>query len=151
MRPSQGNRNRNLTLTSDTADAVLHTCNGVVDLSQHLIRTSHQFVLLGLFSTDPLEKYFSKLRQSSGGCYFISVQQVVERVRIDRTKLLLQEDVDFSDCASGHSCSNCNRELTEKEVECFDALEELCSAMSDDVMMALIYIAGYVIVRSQLE
>ena len=43
--------------------------------------------MLGNFSTDPLEKEFSKLRQGSGGTYFITVQQILEKVNISEAKL----------------------------------------------------------------
>ena len=59
-----------------------HTClyvanclvNGLVELSEYLFRKElFEYVILGSFSTDPLEKEFSKLRQGSGGTYFITV------------------------------------------------------------------------------
>ena len=50
---------------------------GFVGLIKHLMKTSHQCVLFGMFTTDHLEKQFGKLRQGWGGTYFISVQQIV--------------------------------------------------------------------------
>ena len=64
-------------LTKDTATALAHTCRGFVDLVTHLLSTTHDYVLLGIFTTDFLEKMFGKLRQGSGGSYFITVQQVI--------------------------------------------------------------------------
>ncbi|GFO34950.1 transposable element p transposase [Plakobranchus ocellatus] len=61
MAGKQGKRQKQL--TRDTAQAIFHTCNGLVSLCRHLLLTSHQYVLLGQFSTDPLVKEFSKLRQ----------------------------------------------------------------------------------------
>ena len=77
-------------LTRDTAYCLAQTCYGLVQLSKYLLDTTHQYVLLGNFTTDPLEKLFGKLRQGSGGTYFISIQQVLEKVTIYRTKLLLK-------------------------------------------------------------
>ena len=77
MAGRQGKRQKQL--TRDTAQAIYHTCNGLVSLCRHLLSTSHQYVLLGQFSTDLLEKEFSKLRQGSGGTYFINVQQIEEK------------------------------------------------------------------------
>ena len=68
-------------LTRDTANCLAQTCYGLVQLSKYLLDTIHQYVLLGNFTTDSLEKLFGKLRQGSGN-YFISVQQVLERVTI---------------------------------------------------------------------
>ena len=39
------------------------------------------------YSTDPIEKYFSKLRQGSGGTYFINAQSVLKKARIHHAKL----------------------------------------------------------------
>ena len=72
MKCSPGNRNRVRSLTTDTSDALSQTCNGLADLAVYLLASTHQFVMLGHFSTDYLEKYFSKLRQSAGGTYLIS-------------------------------------------------------------------------------
>ena len=35
--------------------------------------------MLGNFTSDPLEKQFGKLRQGTGGAYFIIVQQILEK------------------------------------------------------------------------
>ena len=89
----------------------LQTCNGLVNLSKDLLnKDGVDYVLLGKFSTDPLEKMFSKLRQGSGGTYFINVQQVVEKYNILKTKLVLQLNIDVretSSRASGHTCLKC--------------------------------------------
>ena len=60
-------------LSKHTATAILYTCNGIVSLCWHLFTTSHKCVLLEQFTTDPLEKEFSKLYLESGGTYFIIV------------------------------------------------------------------------------
>ena len=41
-----------------------------------MISTSHQYVCIGKFTSDFIEKEFSKLRQGTGGCYFITVQHI---------------------------------------------------------------------------
>ena len=51
-------RNHKKLLSQNTATAIHHTCNGIVSLSWHFLATSHKYVLLGQFSTDPLEKEF---------------------------------------------------------------------------------------------
>ena len=77
MAGSQGSHKKQL--SKNTATAVHHTCNGIVS---HLLATSHRYVLLWQFSTDPLKKEFGKLRQGSGGTYFINVQQCIEKLHI---------------------------------------------------------------------
>ena len=47
--------------------------NGLVDLTRHLLDTTHDYVFLGEYSTDPLEKEFGKLRQGAGYSYILTV------------------------------------------------------------------------------
>ena len=77
--------------------------------------------MLGIFTTDYLEKEFGKLRQGSGGTYFIIVQQIMEKVAIKKTKLLLNLNIDVSDfnLECGHSCASCG----------FFPTEDMCSIM----------------------
>ena len=74
-------------LTKDTSKAIWHTCNGLVGLSKHLLKTSNQYDLLGIFTADHLEKQLGKLRQGCGGTYFITVQQIKEKLAIQKTKI----------------------------------------------------------------
>ena len=52
-------------LSKDTALAIHRTCNGVVDLCRDLLGTTHQYVCLGKFTTDPLERNIRKTQQGS--------------------------------------------------------------------------------------
>ena len=70
MTNKQGNRNKQL--SKDTAMNIHHTCHGMIDLCRHLLATTHGYVCLGQFTTGFLEKEFSKLRQGSGGTFYIS-------------------------------------------------------------------------------
>ena len=103
MKGGQGKRYKQFNL--DTAQAIHHTYNGIVRLCRSLLRVSHNYVLLGTFSTDPLEKEFGKLHQGSGGTYFITVQQIIEKVNISKSSLLLSANVnvDSFNIESGHS------------------------------------------------
>ena len=62
-------------LPKDTAVSIHHTCYGLVELYRYLLATSHRFICLGNFTTNFQEKEFCRLRQGSGGTYFISLQQ----------------------------------------------------------------------------
>ena len=75
-------RLRNRQLTRDTALAVHQTCHGLVDLTRFLLSTTHSYVALGMFTTDKLEKAYGKLRQGAGEAYFITVQQILEKVNL---------------------------------------------------------------------
>ena len=132
--------------TRDTAQAIHHTCNGIVSLCRSLLRVSYNYVLLRVFSTDPLEKEFGKLRQGSGGTCFITVQQIIEKVKISKSSLLLSANVniDSFNIKSGPSCFNCSFLLDENSAEIFDGLSELESSVPEDTKMVLVYTAGYI-------
>ena len=62
----QGKREKQL--SKDTAACIHHTCCEIVDLAKHLlIDEGCDCVYLGEFTTDPLEKAFSKFHQGSSG------------------------------------------------------------------------------------
>ena len=112
-------------------------------MTRSLLGCGNEYVLLGWFTTDPLEKYFGKLRQGSGGTYFITVLTILEKTRILQTKLCLQLGVEI-DGDAGHSCQACNRQFNENEAEVIDNLIVLEDTMSRENMLSLVYIAGYV-------
>ena len=75
-------------LSKDTAVILFRTCNVIVELTKNLLlQEDYEYVCLGEFSTDVLVKAFGKLRQGSGGSYFITAQQVTEKIRIKQAKL----------------------------------------------------------------
>ena len=138
-------RHRQKQLTRDTALAAYQTCNGMVELVRYLLSTSHQYVALGKFTTDKLEKAFSKLRQGSGGTYFITVQQILEKNNIYKTNLLLKHlDIEELPDETGHFCALCNYKMDEESAEVFDNLTTLESSLTIDTKNSLVYIAGYV-------
>ena len=108
--------------------------------------TSHDYVCIGQFTSDHIEKEFSRLRQGSGGTYFITVQQVIEKFDINRARLLASLDVELDDpeFSAGHKCSQCEYKLTDEQLEIFDTLETLENSMKEETKMALVHIAGYV-------
>ena len=137
-------------LTKDTATALAHTCStcrGIVDLVKHLLSTIHDYVLLGIFTTDFLEKMFSKLRDGSGGTYFITVQQVSEKLYIHKTKLLLNLNVNVAsfNVLSGHLSECCQFLMGDHTIDVFDNLPKLEISLPTDVKETLVYIAGYII------
>jgi len=138
------------TLTKDTSTCLSHTCLGLVELSEHLLEQgSFKFVMLGQFSTDPLEKQFSKLRQGSGGTYFITVQQILEKVNISKAKLMLKLSNtpanDLRHLDTGHKCEKCLFVLNEEMCCIMDNLPDMQASLSEDTLMGLVYIGGYII------
>ena len=128
-------------LSRDTALALYPTCNGLVELSRHLLPTTHQYVALGKFTPDKLEKSFSKLRQGCGGTCFIIMQQILEKLNIQHAKLLLRHtNMEKLPLETDHMCPQCSYTLDE---EVFDNLVELESSLTIEKKMALVYISGY--------
>ena len=125
MAGRQGKRIRQL--SNDTATAIHHTCYGLVDLTRHLLEKSYDYVCLAEFSTDRLEKSFGKLRQGSGGAYFINAQQVTEKLRISQAKLQLMLNCDFNIIPESikHECPECNYSMDEVACNVFDTQPEL--------------------------
>ena len=105
-----GKGKRSRQLTHDTSRALHHTLNGIVELCKEQLATTHKFVLLGEYSNDPIERAYGKLRQGSGGTYFLTVQQVMEKLDINKTKLLLKLNADVANLNVniGHECEKCN-------------------------------------------
>ena len=103
-------------------------------------------MLLGQFSTDLLEKEFSKLRQGSGGTYFINVHQIEEKTRMNRSKLLLSLKQSIPGEEAGHACDDCGFRLEsdEKACEVVGNQEVLESSVPTETKAVLVNIAGYV-------
>ena len=105
--------------------------------------------MLGQFNTDPLEKEFGKLRMGSGGAYFITVRNVVEKTNIQHAKLALNLDMEM-ESYDGHKCSACTRALTSEECATFDVLSEpdnvssIEDKLDESTKIGLVHISGYI-------
>ena len=132
-------------LTRDTSLAIQQTCNGIIELTQELLKTSHEYVLLGEFSTDDLEEKFGEFRQGSGGSYFITVQNVLQKLRIQKVRFRLHLKLDTleNEQTVGHLCKKCEFMPDDSSISVLDNLEVLEKSLSEDVVMAMVYIAGY--------
>ena len=148
--PSNTAVKRTKCLTKDTSKAIWHTCNELVGPSKHLLKASHQYVLLGIFSTDHLEKHFGKLCQGCGGTYFITVQQIMEKMAIQKTKICLRFDdgsvlnTTGNHGQSVHACDKCSFTMTENICTIFGNLPEFEMHLPMETTMTLVHIAGYV-------
>ena len=129
-------------LTKDTSRGLPRTCRGLGSSSKTFdIKKAVAVCHFGVFTSVPLEDQFGKLRQGWGGTYFITVQQILEKVA--KTKLLLNLDVN-SDGFSIHSCDKCGYLLDEDKCNILDTLPDLEKELPSDIIMTLIYLAGYV-------
>ena len=142
--------NRQFQLTRDTGAALAHTFCGLVAITNIMLQHSFNYVILGKFTTDPLEKMFGKLRQ--GGTYFINVQKVIEKVKDQRAKLSLYIgiDIDSLSAESGLNCQKCGYFLSSNAIDLFDNLPELEKSVYLDTKAGLVYSAGY-IVQNEVE
>ena len=142
----KGKGKRKRSLTKDTSKALYNTLTGIVELCRFQLSTTHDYVLLGDFSTDPLEKEFGKLRQGTGGTLFLTVQAVMEKLSITKTKLLLKlnADVDNLNVDSGHQCDQCGYLLDDKTAQVFDELAAHEEKIEEETKISLCHIAGYV-------
>ena len=144
MRGKQGKRIKSF--ARDTSMTIEHTCNGLIDVCRHLLDSGFNFVILGEFTTDYLETEFCKLRQGSGDTYFITVQNVIQKFHIHKTKLLLRLKVDVREYSHdpGHTCSKCGYMLDELACQTVDHLPDLENWYPKEIKMSLFYIAGYI-------
>ena len=78
---------RIMCLTVDTSNALYVNLQGIVALIKLLLTKGFSYVLPGTFQSDRLEGEFGIYRQSSDGCYYISVQQIMNSLALQRLKL----------------------------------------------------------------
>ena len=78
-------------------------------------------------TTYPLEKEFGKLRQGSGGTYFITIQKILEKLDIQKARFLLKLNVDPADFRvdPGHSCDKCLYQMDDKTIDTLNSLADL--------------------------
>ena len=125
MAGKQGHRVRQL--SKDTATAIYNTNMGIAELARFFLdKRKYDYVCLGEFSTDPLEKEFSKFRQVPRGTYFLNAQQVTEQLRISNAKfqMKLNDERESGLDQSDHQCNDCEYSLDEESSETFANLSD---------------------------
>lgn len=135
---------RQHSLTSHTRQAFCQTLEGLISLAIDLLSVhGFAYVLLGQFQSDKLEGEFGVYRQSSGGCYFISVEQLLCSARFRRMQLYANifEDVEIPAHTDGVCCASC---LTEEETELLDNCPEAVDSITPEEHGAIYYVCGYV-------
>ena len=100
-----------------------------------------------MFSTDNLELKLCEIRQGSGGTYFITVQNSLEKIQIQRPRLLLHLKVDLEEPTGNHECLKCIGQLDENYCNLLEQFNILEEKLRDDVKSALFYIARYISLR----
>ena len=74
-------------LTLDTSNALFVTLQALVSLIKLLLQKRFGYVMAGNFQSDRLAGEFGIYRQSSVGCYYISLQQIMNSLSLQRLKL----------------------------------------------------------------
>ena len=136
-------------LTEDTSYALHLTLKGIVALIKLLLTKGFTYVLPGIFQSDRLEGEFGIYRQSAGGNYYISVQQVINGLSLQKLKLFDKLEVESkNDHVNDEYCTS---RLNEHEIEmldaCFDNSSKLCEAEKSNVY----YVSGYVAAKERLS
>ena len=85
---------RVMCLTVDTSEALFITLNGISALIKLLLSKGFSYVLPGSYQSDRLEGEFGIFRQSAGGCYYKSFQQIVNNLALQRLKLFDPLEID---------------------------------------------------------
>jgi hypothetical protein len=130
-------------LTGDTSNALHQILIGMVDLVKTILASGHKYVLTGKIQSDRVEKEFGIYRQSSGGNYFISAEQVISSLQLQRLRLFsklnihVEEDVENDCCSIDLHDSKDDLELLEN---CFEEASNLSTLEKS----TLYYISGYV-------
>ena len=154
-------------LCRDTAQIISDTCKGVVELVHFLfLQRNFKYVLLRKFSSDPLENQFGRFRQGCGSSYYLSVQQIVEKLNVYKSKLFLNKNKDAQSLEElsdpGHNCLKCEFQIFDSEVFCekFDSLPESFDILQchlekykkqqPDFLKVMVYCAGYVMRSADL-
>ena len=94
-----------------------------------------------------------KLRQGVGGTYFINVRQVLEKLAIHQTTIMLKSDQIFFEMEAklGHQCDLCSFNMNDDSLSIFEELEILEDSIPNSVKETLVYIAGYVAFKTDAK
>lgn len=136
-------------LTRDTSKALFITLNGIADIIRLMLNKGAKYVLPGEFQSDRLEAEFGIYRQQSGGNYYISVDQVMSSLHIQRLKLFKKLSIEPTGVHKKELC--CEKPLGDDELECLDKCFEASSKLSHIERSTLYYICGYVSHKEGLD
>ena len=131
-------------LTSERANALHRTLVGIVDLIRTLLNQGYAYVLSGKLSSDRIEGEFGICRQSSGGNYLISADQVFNTLELQRIKLFSKLDIHVEDDDVIDDCCTFSLKDSENDLELIESCFESASASNVTEKWMLYYICRYV-------
>ena len=137
-------------LTSDTSNALHVTLLGFVNIVKTLlIKHRYSYVLPGKFSSDRIEGEFGICRQSSGGNYLISAEQVINSLHLQRIKLYSKLDIDGEKVSIENDCCGDSVE-SETDLSLVEQSFEAASNLNQTERTTLYYICGYVAFKENI-
>jgi hypothetical protein len=98
---------------------------------------------LGEFQSDELEGEFGIYRSNSGGCYYISVEQLLYSARFRRMQVYCQLS-EVVELPSHTLASCCASTLSDNEVHLIDSCPEGVERITMEEHGAIYYICGYI-------
>ena len=150
----------NSNISRDTRSALNRYVDNITHLCTRLLSSpDYEYVLLGRYQSDDVERLFSKLRQKVGGGYFITHQQASHATRIMLAKHALRaqnanesEDLDFRN-HEGHACSQCERSLLPEEEEAkeFAFIIVASGEVSPSIRDVIVYVGGFLVHKDKIN
>jgi hypothetical protein len=137
-------------LTSDTSNVFHQTLHAIVHLIKVLLDSGYEYVLPVKIQSDRLEAEFGIYRVSSGGNYFISVEQVVSSLSMQRLKLYDKLEIQQSNKVDITSCCSSDLESNDDDLELVESSFSNASSLNDEERSTLYYISGYVAFKEGL-
>lgn len=131
-------------LSKPTFLALSATCHSLVNLLEYLLNEKGMdYVLLGKFQTDLLERRFGRYRQLHGGNYYISVRQLLQsEKKIKVSAALLHDKLNFQ--ALSEISDSVSRESQVEPLTVSVVSFDPDSLSSTDKNM-IAYIGGYIV------
>ena len=130
-------------LTSDTANAFHQTLHAIVYIIKELLDQGYKYVLSGKIQSDRLEAEFGIYRGSSGGDYFITCEQVISSLSMQRLKLYNTLEIQKSNDIDRPCCLD-DLECNDEDIELVDCCFSDASDLNEEERSTLYYISGYV-------
>ena len=133
-------------LTKDTEHSLVETFNSLGESSAHFLSTIHQYIMLGNFATNPVEKKLAKLRQRDGETYFISAQWFLEKMNSIKQHFLKTRWENLSSRKFEIKIFLYKMCFFNQWIYCnvLENLQEFKTLVSIDAKAALVYVAGHV-------
>ena len=123
----------------------------MVELIKTLILDGREYVLTGKIQNDRLEGEFGIYRQYSGGNLYISTEQVMNSLKLERIKLFSKLDVIFEEEDDvEHSCCDFDLHESEEDLEILSNCFTESSILSVIEKSSLCYICGYISLKEKL-